>query len=140
MKIYFAGSIRGGRDDVDLYKQLIEYLSKYGEVLTEHIGSSKISSQGEDGDTEEYIYNRDMDWLSQADVIVAEVTQTSLGVGYEIGRAVGMGKKILCMYRPQEDRKLSAMIKGCKDVTNVEYSTLEEGKRILDEYFDKLNF
>lgn len=139
MKIYFAGSIRGGRDDVDLYKQLIEYLSKYGEVLTEHIGSSKISSQGEDGDTEEYIYNRDMDWLSQADVIVAEVTQTSLGVGYEIGRAVGMGKNILCMYRPQEGKKLSAMIKGCKDVTNVEYSTLDEGKKILDEYFNKLN-
>ena len=24
-----------------------------------------------------------------------------MGVGYEIGRAVAMGKKILCLYRPQ---------------------------------------
>jgi nucleoside 2-deoxyribosyltransferase len=139
VKIYFAGSIRGGRDDVDLYRQLIEYLSKYGEVLTEHVGSSKLSSQGEDGDTDKYIYDRDMEWLSEADVIVAEVTQTSLGVGYEIGRAVGMGKNILCMYRPQEGKRLSAMIKGCRDVTNVEYSTLEEGKKILDEYFNNLS-
>ncbi len=35
-------------------------------------------------------------------VLVAEVTQVSMGVGYEIGRAAGMGKKILCLYRPQE--------------------------------------
>ena len=40
--------------------------------------------------------------------IVAEVTQPSLGVGYELGRAVAMGKRILCIYRPQPDKsKLS---------------------------------
>jgi len=37
-------------------------------------------------------------------VVVAEVTQPSLGVGYEIGRAVAMNKKILCLYRPQEGK------------------------------------
>ena len=37
--------------------------------------------------------------------IVAEVTQPSLGVGYEIGRAVAMGKRILCLYRPQQDKR-----------------------------------
>ena len=36
--------------------------------------------------------------------IVAEVTQPSLGVGYEIGRGVEMGKKILCLFRPQSDK------------------------------------
>ena len=36
--------------------------------------------------------------------IVAEVTQPSLGVGYEIGRAVDMKKPILCLYRPQEGK------------------------------------
>lgn len=38
--------------------------------------------------------------------VVAEVTQPSLGVGYEIGRAVAMGKKILCLYRPQEGKSM----------------------------------
>ena len=38
-------------------------------------------------------------------VIVAEVTQPSLGVGYELGRAVAMGKRILCLYRPQENKR-----------------------------------
>ena len=36
--------------------------------------------------------------------MVAEVTQPSLGVGYEIGRAVAMGKKVLCLYRPSPDK------------------------------------
>lgn len=37
-------------------------------------------------------------------VLVAEVTQVSLGVGYEIGRAVAMDKNILCLYRPQQGK------------------------------------
>jgi hypothetical protein len=37
-KIYFAGSIRGGRDDLALYQRLIAYLQSLGTVLTEHIG------------------------------------------------------------------------------------------------------
>ena len=38
--------------------------------------------------------------------VVAEVTQPSLGVGYEVGRAVAMNKKILCIYRPQEGKSM----------------------------------
>ena len=38
-------------------------------------------------------------------VVVAEVTQPSLGVGYEIGRAVAMKKKILCLFRPNTDKR-----------------------------------
>ncbi|KAM7385963.1 hypothetical protein PAMP_001997 [Pampus punctatissimus] len=50
------------------------------------------------------IHNRDMDWLGQSDVIVAEVTQPSLGVGYELGRAVDMKKRVLCLFRPSSGR------------------------------------
>lgn len=32
--------------------------------------------------------------------LVAEVTQPSLGVGYELGRAIENKKKILCLFRP----------------------------------------
>ena len=43
-KFYFAGSIRGGRDDVELYRELIKYLQAFGRVLTEHIGLDSLSS------------------------------------------------------------------------------------------------
>ena len=38
MKIYFAGSIRGGRQDKDIYAEIIKHLSALGVVLTEHVG------------------------------------------------------------------------------------------------------
>ncbi len=48
MKIYFAGSIRGGRDDSEIYFKIIEMLQATGaDVLTEHIGSSELTSHGE---------------------------------------------------------------------------------------------
>ena len=117
MKIYFAGSIRGGRDDANLYLQMIRHLQQYGEVLTEHVGDKELLSLGEDGKNDDYIHKRDVDWLLDSNVIVAEVTTTSLGVGYEIGRGVENSKDILCLYRPQDGKSLSAMIAGCPNST-----------------------
>ena len=42
-KIYFAGSIRGGRIDAELYARLIKYMQKTAVVLTEHIGSPHLN-------------------------------------------------------------------------------------------------
>ena len=42
MKIYFAGSIRGGREEEETYLKLIEHLATYGQVLTEHVGKKGI--------------------------------------------------------------------------------------------------
>ena len=49
--------------------------------------------------------------------VVAEVTQPSLGVGYEIGRAVAMGgKSILCLYRTQENKSRKELSHYRKEV------------------------
>lgn len=98
---------------MDLYGSLVEKLSKYGEVLTPFVADKSITNLGsehEGGDRA--IHDRDVELLRQCSVVVAEVTQPSLGVGYEIGRAVAMGKQVLCLYRPQEGKLLSAMIRG----------------------------
>ena len=47
MQIYFAGSIRGGRGDRDVYLNIIQYLKDYGTVLTEHIGDFDLDRNGE---------------------------------------------------------------------------------------------
>ncbi len=41
-KLYFAGSIRGGREDAALYRRIIQELGKYGDVLTEHVGDGIV--------------------------------------------------------------------------------------------------
>ena len=126
MKIYFAGSIRGGREDAVLYQQIIEYLKTFGEVLTEHIGDPKLTHLGDDGPTDSYIHDRDLEWLQCADVVVAEVTTVSMGVGYEIGRAIESGKKVICLFRPDSGKNLSAMIAGCADLELVNYNNIQE--------------
>jgi nucleoside 2-deoxyribosyltransferase len=135
MKIYFAGSIRGGREDAALYAEIIDYLKTFGEVLTEHVGDPTLTHWGDDGPTDRFIHNRDLDWLLSADVVVAEVTAISIGVGYEIGRAVAAGKKVLCLFRPDTGKNLSAMIAGCPDVETVHYKTPEEYKKIISVFF-----
>jgi 2'-deoxynucleoside 5'-phosphate N-hydrolase len=134
MKIYFAGSIRGGREDAALYLKIIDYLKTYGEVLTEHIGDPNLTSLGDDGPNDKYIHDRDLEWLQSSDILVAEVTSVSMGVGYEIGRAVETGKKILCLFRPESGKNLSAMITGCSNLKLVNYKTLEDAKLAINSF------
>ena len=138
MKIYFAASIRGGRDDSSLYSKIIEYLREYGEVLTEHIGLESLTSDGELTMTDRQIHDRDMRWLKLSDVIVAEVTNPSLGVGYEIARALDNNKKVICLYREEGDKKLSAMISGSQDIVNISYSDLNDLKNVMKKHINKL--
>ena len=137
MKIYFSGSIRGGRENQKIYKSLINHLKKFGQVLTEHIGEEATTDKGESL-PDSNIHKRDMEWLNQADVVVAEVTTPSLGVGYEIGRALETEKPILCLYKNEKERKISAMIKGAPQIENKPYKNLTEGKKFISNFL-KIN-
>ena len=134
MKIYFAGAIRGGRDDQHLYFEIVRQLSAYGRVLTEHVGDSGLSGLGEDGSDRE-IHDRDIAWLREVDCLVAEVTTPSLGVGYEVGRASEWGKPVLCLFRRSSGRALSAMIAGSDALTLREYESAAELGEIFGEFF-----
>ncbi|CAI8057981.1 2'-deoxynucleoside 5'-phosphate N-hydrolase 1 [Geodia barretti] len=140
LRIYFAGSIRGGRDDVQLYMKIIRLLQGYGTVLTEHVADERLGAYGEKQISDEEIHKRDFEWLSQSDVMVAEVTQPSLGVGYEIGRAVDMNKRILCLHRPQPGKRLSAMIRGIHNGSSVTVRDYEEKEieSILQTFFSSV--
>ena len=126
MKIYFAGSIRAVRDDQALYHRIIQGLQRHGQVLTVHVGDPNLTQWGDDGPSDPDIYARDMAWLAGADLIVAEVSIPSLGVGYELGRAESLGKPTLCLYREQDGRRLSAMVSGNPETVVGRYQTEEE--------------
>lgn len=137
MKIYFAGSIRGGRGDLDLYLDMIGFLRTFGEVLTEHVGDRKISERGEK-DPDQEIYRKDMEWLKACDAVVAEVTTPSLGVGYEIGAAEAMGKPILCLFREGSGKNLSAMIAGNHNIEVRVYEKPSDAVNIFKDFFKGL--
>jgi hypothetical protein len=134
MKIYFAGAIRGGREDATLYLEIVNLLRAYGEVLTEHVAAADLSVLGESKD-DRWIHDRDLAWLREADCLVAEVTTPSLGVGFEIAKATEWGKWTLCLSRPSAGRALSALIAGSERVTVREYQDPADLRKIFDEFF-----
>lgn len=129
-KVYFACSIRGGRDDAALYGKLVEIIRQGSTVLTEIFADKTLTPQGMNKPADE-IWQTDLAWIQEADVVIAEVTNPSLGVGYEIAKAEEWGKPVLALYRPSPERKLSAMILGSPKVKNCEYETLEQAQAII---------
>ncbi|PKN19387.1 MAG: nucleoside 2-deoxyribosyltransferase [Deltaproteobacteria bacterium HGW-Deltaproteobacteria-6] len=134
MKIYFAGSIRAGRRDAAIYDAMIKRLQSFGEVLTEHVGNASLSVAGDDGPNDGHIHNRDMAWLETCDLVVAEVTVPSLGVGYELGWATAQKKPVLCLHRIMPGRPLSAMIAGSPGIQTTVYSSMDEAEKIMEEF------
>lgn len=139
MNIYFAGAIRGGRDDKELYFELIQHLKNYGIVLSEHIFlDAQLEQEKNSSITSQEIYERDMQWVQQADVVVADVTMPSLGVGYELASAEHLGTPTLCLFRTSAGNRLSAMIGGSTHFTIKEYASVDQAKIAIDAYFKAL--
>ena len=131
MKIYFAGSIRGGRIDADLYRRMIEYMRKTATVLTEHIGSPDLNLL-EQGKKDIEIYEEDIAWLRESDVVISECTCPSLGVGYELGYAERIGKPCHIFY-DRNKAQLSAMLTGNAYFHIHPYEHEEEIYSIIDK-------
>lgn len=132
MKIYFAASIRGGRQDAELYKELIAFLKEDHQVLTEHIGDNLVTDEGEKNLSDKEIRDRDIAWIVESDVVIAETTRPSLGVGYELAYAEFLQKPVIILHR-QEVSPLSAMIVGTDYFDKIfYYSNFDEAVKILE--------
>lgn len=136
MKIYFATSISGMITEESGFNntELIKILKEYGEVLTEHFSNADIQITGEKDLTDKFIHDRDIGWINESEVIIADVTNPSLGVGYEIRYGIDTGKRILCLKR-RNGKRLSAMISGNGRVAVEEYSGIDEAKKIIEKFF-----
>lgn len=129
-KVYFAGSIRGGRVDAALYHRIIEYIQLTDTVLTEHVGSSTLNLIEQGRSKDALIYDRDIAWLRECDMVVAECTCPSLGVGYELAFAEHLGKPCHIFY-DRTKTQLSAMLTGNPYFDIHPYETEEELFEIL---------
>jgi nucleoside 2-deoxyribosyltransferase len=134
VNIYFSGSIAGGRKYLDIYKKIVAYLKEKGhEVLTEHIIVDNIFDFESQWSPQE-IYERDIKFLNQCDVVIAEVSNPSLGVGYEICYALEHQIPTLCIYQPGVF--ISRMIVGntSSDLTLFEYKDEKLLFQKVDEF------
>ncbi|MEP7135270.1 MAG: nucleoside 2-deoxyribosyltransferase [Chloroflexota bacterium] len=134
MNIYFACSITGGREFESVYQEFVAALVQAGhQIPTAHLVESGVGAL-EAGIDPSTVYTRDVDWIRACDVLIAEVSVPSHGVGYEIAFALGIGKPVLALY--QQGRKVSKMITGNPDM-NLQvqaYQDSAEGVRVLREF------
>lgn len=138
MKIYFACSITGGRKDEKAYQYLVGVLEELQiEVPTAHISETGIEVI--DGQEDPFdIYQRDVNWIEESHLLVAEVSTPSHGVGYEIGYALELGKPVLCLYNQKIE--VSKMITGNPhpSLTVKAYRDLEHAEEILRKYLNEI--
>lgn len=130
--VYFAGSIRGGRVDAALYHRIISYIKKTDTVLTEHIGKSNISLAAQTRAVDTHIYEQDTTWLRSSDLLIAECTCPSLGVGYELAYAEAHNIPVFIFYDKTKSN-LSAMLNGNTYFTIISYETEEAIYPMLDK-------
>lgn len=137
MNIYFACSIRSGREDADLYASLVKHIKSRAVVLSEIFADGKLTSYGSPGKSSD-IYSQDIKWLSQANAIIAEVTNPSLGVGYEIAKGEEVDKPILALFRNDDKRRLSAMIDGSPKLEVFYYKQVKDALMAIDRFIDSI--
>lgn len=111
MKVYFACAIKGGGDTSN-YLGIVEALKANGADVISEIFVKDVLMYGGSPLPADQIYERDIQMIKDADFVVAEVSNPSLGVGYELAFAEKLGRPILCLFNKDSEKSLSAMVTG----------------------------
>jgi hypothetical protein len=131
-RVYFCGAIRGGRRLQARYARFIAATEAAGwTVLTAHVGAPdvlEVETRASVADPE--IYRRDMAWMAAADIVVAEVTVPSLGVGIEIATALANGLHVIGL--AERDASVSALVGGDPRITLIRYENESDAVRALE--------
>lgn len=138
MKIYLAFTVIGDKSRLELVESLAKLLQSRGHtVLTTHLLSRNVRDE-EALKTPQFIFKRDMKWLEECDVLIAEVTGTGFGVGFEVGYILGNGKKkVYLLYDKDQEQAVSRMARGntLKKCMVVPYSNMQDIYKFVEENF-----
>jgi 2'-deoxynucleoside 5'-phosphate N-hydrolase len=128
LNIYFACSITGGREDEAEYRQIVDFLTTAGHTVpTAVLATSGVVEMEINADAV-VVYERDVAWIRGCDVLLAEVTTPSHGVGYEIGYALARQKPVICLHKIGQP--VSKMLTGNRDPL-LEICAYEQIKSVL---------
>ena len=142
MKIYLACTVRGDRGGVAAGRAICERLAALGhDVLTTHLLADDVDT-AESKLTERDVFRRDIEWLSGCDLLIAEASGSSYGVGFEVGYVLGRarhtGQQIVILYDAHRRDTISRMITGNCDAvccTTFGYRSIEEATAYIDRHF-----
>jgi 2'-deoxynucleoside 5'-phosphate N-hydrolase len=113
MNIYLGFTVAGDRSSIEAARKILSVLESLGhEVLTSHL----VNDNAWEADrrfTPQEIFARDMAWLNQCDLFVAEVSGSSFGLGFETGYVLGaMSKRTILLFHFNAANRISLLITG----------------------------
>jgi 2'-deoxynucleoside 5'-phosphate N-hydrolase len=137
MKIYLGFTVAGSRSSIEAAKKILNVLQSLGhEVLTSHLVSDD-AWEADRSVAPQKIFARDMNWLAQCDLFVAEVTGSSFGLGFETGYLLGAtAKNTILFFERGAEHRISLLITGNTHPNCVlaPYSHLEELEELIRRY------
>ena len=140
MTIYLALTVRGNREALAAGRALSELLQRRGHhVLTTHLLADDADA-AERALTERQVYDRDIAWLESADLLIAEASGSSYGVGFEVGYVLGRsaqtGQRVLLVFDESRRPAISRLIPGASHgaCTVRGYTTAEHLVQIVEGY------
>lgn len=116
MNIYLACTVRGDRGGLTGARALADRLERGGHaVLTRHLLADDVEA-AESALDEREVFERDMRWLNAADLLIAEASGSSFGVGFEVGYVLGRaehtGQRVVLLYDVARASHVSRLIAG----------------------------
>src|ERR1700756_4510075 len=141
MKIYFGFTVAGNRSSVEAAKKILAVLQSMGhDVLTKHLVQENAWEADRRVAPQE-IFARDMNWLAECDLFLAEVSGSSFGLGFETGYLLGATeKKTILFYERSVEQKISLLITGNthRNCILVPYSRLDELEELIRKWVSPL--
>jgi hypothetical protein len=127
MKIYYAHSIQGAHTEWErIPSDIISILqSRWHEVLSEEIYTSVTTL------TDEEIYLRDKNMIDECNLILVNLTNPSLWVGYELWYGEAQNKKIIWFFQWNLKDRISAMINGNNNIPVHKIYNIQNLKEII---------
>ena len=116
MTIYLACTVRGDRGAITGLRSLVTALESAGHViLTKHLLDDNVEG-AESSLSERAVYERDIEWLEACDVLIADASGSSFGVGFEVGYVLGRSnrtdQRVVLLYRADRRDQISRLIVG----------------------------
>ena len=116
MNVYLACTVRGDRGALDVARLIADIAERLGHsVLTRHLLADDVEAR-ESAIGDRAVFDRDMQWLASADLLIAEASGSSYGVGFEVGfvlgRAAVSGQRVLLLYDAARRGRISRLISG----------------------------
>jgi nucleoside 2-deoxyribosyltransferase len=109
----------------DFYQLVVDVLEKKGITVFAPQFLSRASP--------EVIYERDVEQLKRSDLIIAEVSYPSHGVGMEIMLGIELEKPLI-LFRQTKAKPLSFMVRGAPGSVILEYNDLKEVRDTLQNH------